>query len=74
MARSSCLFTLVVQEFERRYLLKELIAHGWNRKRTALDLGLSYGGLRIKIRRLDLRPDGMEILEDEKVPADEASC
>ena len=59
MARSS-LFSLVCQEFERRYLRRELDEHGWNRKSTASDLGLSYRTLLNKIKDLGLNPSNPE--------------
>lgn len=57
MKRTS-LLALAVEEFERRYLRVELIRHGWNRKRTALDLGISYRGLHYKIQKYQLKPEG----------------
>lgn len=57
MARS-CLYTMVCEEFERRYLLQELTDHGWNRKSTASDLGLSYRALLRHLHRLAItRPE-----------------
>lgn len=50
------LYHLVRDEFERRYLTKELIEHGWNRTSTARDLGLTYRALRYKIESLGLHP------------------
>lgn len=55
MARTS-LYSLCVAEFQRSYLLKELNLHGWNRHRTALELGISYRGLLYKIKNLGLTP------------------
>ena len=55
MPRTS-LLSLALDEFERRFILNELISHRWNRKQTARDLGISYRGLLYKIERLDLRP------------------
>jgi len=59
MARSS-LFRLVVQEFERRYLLIELRRNGWNRAQTARELGISYRGLLSKITLFQLSPSAPE--------------
>lgn len=55
MVRTS-LFALNMKEFERRYLLSELTRHGWNRTRTARELGLAYRTLLYKIAKLDLAP------------------
>ena len=59
MARSS-LFSLVCEEFQRRYLLRELIEHGWDRRHTAEDLGVSYRNLLRKIKSLGLNPSNPE--------------
>lgn len=56
MKSRTSLFALNVQEFERRYLRTELERHGWNRTRTARELGLSYRGLLYKIEKLHLDP------------------
>jgi hypothetical protein len=61
MQRSS-LFHLTVQEFERGYLLNELKRHGWNRTKTAKELGLSYRGILYKIAQHKLSPpDSLEL-------------
>lgn len=52
-----------VEEFERRYLLGELERNGWNRTRTARDLGLSYRALLYKIERFQLIAPDKEIAE-----------
>lgn len=55
------LFHLNVEEFERRYLQGELEKHGWNRCKTARELGLSYRGILYLIDRLGLvAPDKEE--------------
>lgn len=54
--RSPSLFALNMQEFERRYLLAELRRYGWNRTRTARELGLAYRTLLYKIAKLHLAP------------------
>jgi DNA-binding NtrC family response regulator len=61
MKRTS-LFVRSVQEFERRYLRAELERHGWNRRRTALELGISYRTLLYKIERLGLTPPDSDAL------------
>ena len=64
MKNRTSLFALNVEEFERRYLRSELEKHGWNRTRTARELGLSYRGLLYKIEKLSLvPPDRDESLE-----------
>ena len=55
MQRTS-LLSLCVEEFERKFLLAELIRNGWNRKRTARELGISYRAIFYKIERFQLEP------------------
>lgn len=64
MARTS-LLSLCVSEYERWHIARELEANGWNRKRTASELGISYRALLYKIKRHALRPPSAsdEILE-----------
>jgi len=70
MAATS-LFRLVCKEFERRYLLAELRQHGWNRQRTARDLGISSRSLYYKLAQHGLRPDD-EVPEEYEGPDDAA--
>ena len=42
---------------ERRAIELGLLKHGWNRKRAAKDLGISYRCLLYKIQEYDLKPD-----------------
>jgi two-component system response regulator AtoC len=45
-----------VQELERRIILKTLAANGWNRRRAARALSISYRALLYKIRQAGLSP------------------
>lgn len=45
-----------VREFEKRFILEHLQRRGWNRTRTARDLGMSHRGLLYKIHRHKLIP------------------
>jgi two-component system response regulator AtoC len=65
-----------VQELEHKIILSVLEANHWNRKKTAIDLRISYRGLLYKIRRAGLpskrhlasRP---EYLPSAEIPADQ---
>jgi len=61
--RSSSLYRLSVEEFEREYLSKELQRNHWNRAKTARDLGMAYRTLYYKIERLKLAPPPSEFAE-----------
>lgn len=54
------LYHEVRREFERNYLRTELERHGWNRKKTAADLGISYRGILYKIEHFQLAPPSEE--------------
>jgi two-component system response regulator AtoC len=43
-----------IQQLEKKIILRTLIAHRWNRKRTAKDLKISYRALLYKIRQAGL--------------------
>lgn len=45
---------LMVEDLERRVLRATLLRHGWNKSRSALELGLSRLGLRKKLERYGL--------------------
>ena len=45
---------------EARILQETLVRHRWNKSRAAQDLGLSRVGLRAKMARLGLEPDGTD--------------
>ena len=44
----------MVEDLERRVIRAALLRHGWNKSRTALELGLSRLGLRKKLERYGL--------------------
>jgi two-component system, NtrC family, response regulator AtoC len=52
--KATSLLRSAVDEFERRYLLQELLRNRWNRAKTARDLGISYRTLLYKIERFRL--------------------
>lgn len=45
-----------VDDFERKFILAELLRNAWNRAKTARELGISYRGLLYKIERFGLQP------------------
>lgn len=55
MARHSFLVDSL-RDAEREIILKKLTLHGWNRTRTARELGITYRGLLYKIQKLGLTP------------------
>lgn len=50
----------VVTSVERRAIELSLDKHGWNRKKTAVDLGVSYRCLLYKIQEYELKPDAIK--------------
>jgi DNA-binding NtrC family response regulator len=54
--RGSSALAAAVAAFEADFLLVSLKFYNWNRKRTALALGISYRGLMYKISRYNLTP------------------
>ena len=53
-------YAAAMAAFERGYLRRVLAQNGWNRRRTAEQLGIGYSTLKAKLRLFGLAPDGDE--------------
>ena len=47
-------------QFERKMIIKALRQNNWNRKKTALSLGISYGILKYKVRKFKINIPGKD--------------
>jgi DNA-binding NtrC family response regulator len=54
------------RKFEVAYLTKQLVEHQWNVSRTAATIGLHRQSLQEKLRELNIRRPGRELVEDEE--------
>jgi len=53
------------RKFEVAWITKELAAHRWNVSRTAATIGLHRQSLQEKLRELDIRRPGREVVEEQ---------
>jgi len=54
------------RKFEVAYLTKQLVEHQWNVSRTAATIGLHRQSLQEKLRELNVRRPGRELVEEEE--------
>jgi DNA-binding NtrC family response regulator len=51
-------YAAAMDAFEKGYLRRVLAQNGWNRRRTAEQLGIGYSTLKTKLRHFGLTPEG----------------
>jgi DNA-binding NtrC family response regulator len=51
-------YAAAMAAFEKGYLRRVLAQNGWNRRRTAEQLGIGYSTLKTKLRHFGLTPEG----------------